>query len=420
MSNSGVTLRKKLRRFADRLCLTLFILFLLFSTLVQILQWVFRYRAERLLADFHAIRLHQSTWEDAQALMHRWGAWGHYDGSCTQISCRYSITLVDLAAGFIDHSAITHLPAFIFHPASIGLYEFAGGRFGALQIRFIVQDGRIWRTTAALDIHVPRGRIFSGYDYVDGDLVLYAQSRQSLNKLQPDSHWILGGNEQLAQHPMYKVGRPGGCTSCLLGEVTYAIQTSLDDIRRLTSYNFDCFTSRNCQILEDLLPAARDWYLYEPPWGTSYDSAKPSASPKPCDIPVWALGRDANAVIAVTTSGAFQQNEHGIQNEVADARYDEMLKGTVPYRIGSMVLIHAFSGSFDYPPLEQAEHIEPGKKYLLLVNTPMELPKNSPEKDGALQQLMLERCGVFEDSPENRAALTKGFAMNDRLRVAEF
>ena len=42
-----------------------------------------RWRAEQLLADMHQIRLYQTTWADAQRLMHHWGAWGQYDGPCT-------------------------------------------------------------------------------------------------------------------------------------------------------------------------------------------------------------------------------------------------------------------------------------------------------------------------------------------------
>jgi hypothetical protein len=46
---------------------------------VQIQQRMLRWRAERLLAEIHQTRLYQSTWADAQQLMHRWGAWGHAD-----------------------------------------------------------------------------------------------------------------------------------------------------------------------------------------------------------------------------------------------------------------------------------------------------------------------------------------------------
>jgi hypothetical protein len=60
---------------------------------VQIQQQMSRWRAERLLADMHQIRLYQSTWADAPRLMHRWRARGHYEGSCTAASCKYEIEM---------------------------------------------------------------------------------------------------------------------------------------------------------------------------------------------------------------------------------------------------------------------------------------------------------------------------------------
>ncbi len=73
---------------------TLAVLLLAFAA-VQFQQWMLRWRAERLMADMHQIRLYQSTWADAQGPMYRWGAWGHYDGGCTATSCRYEIDLTD-------------------------------------------------------------------------------------------------------------------------------------------------------------------------------------------------------------------------------------------------------------------------------------------------------------------------------------
>ena len=67
--------------------------------LVRVQQYVFRHRAERLLADFQSMQLHESTWTDAQALMTRWGAWGHYDGTCTATDCAYKIELGDTGSG---------------------------------------------------------------------------------------------------------------------------------------------------------------------------------------------------------------------------------------------------------------------------------------------------------------------------------
>src|ERR1700759_4734177 len=65
---------------------------------VETQQRMLRGRAERLMADMHQIRLYQSTWADGQRLIHRWGAWGHYEGSCTAASCVYGIEMGSIAS----------------------------------------------------------------------------------------------------------------------------------------------------------------------------------------------------------------------------------------------------------------------------------------------------------------------------------
>ena len=42
---------------------------------IEARQWLFRTRAEALLADIKFLELHQSSWPDAQKLMTRWGKW---------------------------------------------------------------------------------------------------------------------------------------------------------------------------------------------------------------------------------------------------------------------------------------------------------------------------------------------------------
>src|ERR1700679_451505 len=91
VSNSKMTFRKwavRIVLFAGGIGLSLVLIaFLAVQTQQQMLRW----HAERLMADMHQIRLYQSTWADAQRLMHRWGAWGHYDGNCTAASCKYEM-----------------------------------------------------------------------------------------------------------------------------------------------------------------------------------------------------------------------------------------------------------------------------------------------------------------------------------------
>src|SRR5438309_1434163 len=104
---------------------------------VQIQQRTLRWRAERLSADMHTIRLYQSTWADAQRLMYRWGAWGHYDGSCTAADCKYEIRIASIA---------TSVPYVPFHAwlywllrhDRLNLYSWFGGRASSYGASFTV------------------------------------------------------------------------------------------------------------------------------------------------------------------------------------------------------------------------------------------------------------------------------------------
>src|SRR5580698_8341667 len=93
-------LKPGMLRVAKRVGLAALALLFVAVIFIQVQQRIFRYRAEHLLADMQAIRLHQSSWRDAQALLHRWGAWGHDDGTCTFTNCRYKIVLMDEGSRF--------------------------------------------------------------------------------------------------------------------------------------------------------------------------------------------------------------------------------------------------------------------------------------------------------------------------------
>jgi hypothetical protein len=110
-------------------CLAALAVVLMTFAAVQFQQRLLRWRAERLMADMHQIRLYQSTWADAQRLMHRWGAWGHYDGSCTAESCRYEIEIGDPIYGFNPRSEINWLMRGLYLVRSSGLF---GGHIAAL------------------------------------------------------------------------------------------------------------------------------------------------------------------------------------------------------------------------------------------------------------------------------------------------
>jgi hypothetical protein len=376
---------------------------------VQFQQRMLRWRAERLSADMHQIRLYQSTWADAQRLMHRWGAWGHYDGTCTAASCKYEIEMGSVAFYNPHVPRNTWLVWLLMHDR-FNLYSWFGGRGSAFTASFTVHDGTIWRESSAMGVVVSRRKVKRDDDY-DRTLYVSAKSYQRLHRTIEDPFTYMGSEDELAKHPYYKVGRPGGCMiNCEIGVVYYSTHSPPAEIERLTSYNFSCFTRFSpCAELEDLLPAAKEWHLYKE------DELKQSSSPeKPCDVPVWALARDARYVLAVEALTTKMEKigwEQDWFQEATKVRVIASLKEPAPWPLGAVVTANPYARYEPLPPAD-AEHLAPGKRYLVF-------PIGNDQRDRLVTKnspITLERCGVQDDTPENRRELEKGFAQNDSLR----
>ena len=281
----------------------------------------------------HQIRLYQSSWADAQRLMKRWGTWGDYEGSCTARSCRYTIEMADLSFFTLHTPRHAWVDWLLLHD-HFNLYNFFGGRGAAFKTSFTVRDGTIWRESSAIGV-VVASRKPRRDDVYDETLFVDGQSRQRLARTLEDPFRFLGSNEQLAQHPYYKVGRPGGCKiNCQMASVTYSTHTPPKEIERLTAYNFSCFTRFHpCAELDDVLPAAKEWHLYKDEESNA-SALDPSSLPKaPCDISVWALARDARYVLAVKVLSAKRVTEQGSDREMANVRIVGSLKAPSPGRL---------------------------------------------------------------------------------------
>jgi hypothetical protein len=394
---------------------------------VQIQQRTLRWHAERLMADMHQIRLYQSTWADAQRLMHRWGAWGHYDGTCTAASCKYEI-----AMGSIDYfNPRAPRPDWVYwllRHDRLNLYQWFGGRGSAVKASFTVHDGTIWRESTAIGVSIPRRRM---HRYTDANTILVSDdfditisvgsaSYQRLHRTLENWIAFIGDSEdELAQHPYYKVGRPDGCMiNCQMGMAYYSTHTPPAEIERLTSYNFSCFTRFNpCAHIEDLLPAAKEWHLYDNAYDSSPTVPKPGPLPPPCsNIPVWAQARDARYVLAVealSTEIVKHHEDYGeYLREVTKVRVVSSLKEPAPWLPGAIVSADHIYWLNDASQSSEGEHLVPGRRYIVFaIGNDVRnhiLTEDSP--------IMFERCGVQEDTPEIRRELEKGFAQNDTLR----
>jgi hypothetical protein len=181
-------------------------------------------------------------------------------------------------------------------------------------------------------------------------------------------------------------------------------------------------------MLEDLLPAAKDWHLYAPPWGLADDQPQQTAagSSIPCRTPVWALGRDATAVLGVesVTNAQIKQpypfSGKDISYEEAKVRLISTLKGDAPWPKGSLLTVLPYPGDPINRPFEAPEHLIAGKRFLAIVFEAFAHFDGPPPREYIDQRLNLDRCSVLDDVLENRAALARGFGMNDHLRVKEF
>src|SRR5579871_1680657 len=411
--------------FAGGLVLSLVVLTFL---AVQIQQQTLRWHAERLSADMHQIRLYQSTWADAQRLMHRWGAWGHYDGSCTAESCEYEIEM----------DSITHynprIPRhdwldWLLRHDRLNLYQWFGGRGSAFRASFTVHDGTIWMESTAIGVSVPRRRIRTGNnDDFEWSLSVGAVSYQRLHRTLGQFGVLMGDFEdELAKHPYYKVGRPDGCEiNCQIAVAYYSTHTPSAEIERLTSYDFSCFTRFNpCAQIVDLLPAAKEWHLYDNPYDSSptvpIPPPRPESSvslpkprpPIPCSsIPIWAQARDARYVLAVealSTEVVKNHDDYGDSHrEVAMIRVVGSLKESAPWLPGVIV---SAGPLYWHSDASEDEHLVPGRRYIVFAigndRRDQMITKDSP--------ISFERCGLQEDTPEIRRELEKGFAQNDTL-----
>ena len=383
-------------------CVTALALILLAFVLVQFQQNLLRWRAERLMADVHRLRLYQSNWADAQQLMSRWGAWGHYDGNCTAKDCRYAILLTDQSERVLYFSNpatikwLTRLKAYT-------LYRWLGGRDSIVYFAFVVQDGTIWRTHVYVGVFAPPGSLdLEDEGYL---LIVDAKSQQALSDSKDGAH-VRGSEDDLALHPYYRAGRPGGCTSCMAVGITYSTRTPQAEIDRLTSFDLSCLTRFfSCKMPEDLMPAGKEWHIYHDDELYAIDQLSKSLPPKACDIPLWALARDSGTVLVVDGVAVLQESHDGASNEWAAAKVVTYIKGVPRWPIGSTVKIQPFGGQMASPPFQQEEHVALGKRYVILpaedtYGTPEAFgPYGRPPESVDAEEIRLPRCGLQEDSP---------------------
>jgi hypothetical protein len=412
-------LRARLLRILRVTTIALVSLIVLAFLFVQGQQYLLRYRAKHLLADFHSLRLKQSNWQDAQRLMSRWGAFGHYDNTCTAKECGYVITLEDIGSRINSH-LYEYMEARwpqSYSGITLGrVIQVLGGRYARMRMGFLVEDSVVVRSSIGVAVGVPQDDFWCDFDCGGYELLLSARASQSLKPIWEKWPWIAGDDEQLAQHANYKAGRPSGCEGCMAGMVTFTPYASQNEISTLSSYNLGCLTRHfhPCRTLSDVLPIARDWHLYPTVEGGP-EPPEPLGPPKPCDIPIPVLGRDATSVLEIKVLSVGTQKEppdslypSGRTIETDKVQIVAKLKGTKNWPLNTTTTAIPYAWDVNFP-WKAAEHLEAAKSFVVALDS-----EDQPET-----LLSIPRCGVLPDSLEVRRELAKGFAQNDVLHRKE-
>lgn len=221
-----------------KLCLwvltSLLVIYLILLAAVQISQRIARRRAEHLLSDLRGLQLERSSWSDAQALMQRWGRWGHYEGTCDTDHCDYRIHFD--SAGMVTGPTATSERFFnLFSRSAEMATTVLSAHLPYVEGGFHLQNNLVVGTWFSLGTNVPG----------EGQLMSRVIGTHNLERydLWPE------------KDPEYRTVLRTGTIGYFFTQFTAA--TKQEDVEWLTAVNFSCITRWvPCREMGDLLPSA--------------------------------------------------------------------------------------------------------------------------------------------------------------------
>jgi hypothetical protein len=399
----------------------------LWLTLIAAPMRLTRWRMSRLLADYHSLYPMQSTWDDAERLIARWGRWGRYKGDCNSNDCQYLIRIDDPYRNLIDKlpepTQERVLSSSLWQVIWRKL-ERLGYRSSALMILFQVQDGKIVRTYTMMHMDVVDAGPPEHWSYRLGvSALVYPRLASITMNGRSEPSRLMGNDQQLALHPDYKVGRPSGCEGCEFGYITYTPTLPHHEAVLLTNFNLNCLTRfRACTSIGDLLPEGAGWHLYDDGPSNLYPPS--SGHPLPCRTEPRALARDATSVLEVEVLDRlpdFQAEpyEEGDRQELVRARILQAWKNPIHDSPGSTIQLTPFSREKASPPhwpAVAAEHLLVGHRALVFLRE--DAPTNyslDPNKSGVVAY-QLGPCGVVDDTSENLSTVQVGLSQDISYR----
>ncbi|HTF63124.1 MAG TPA: hypothetical protein VK638_10480 [Edaphobacter sp.] len=221
---------------------SLLVIYLVLLATVQISQRITRRRAEHLLSDLQGLKLERSSWSDAQALIQRWGRWGHYEGTCDVDHCDYEIHF-DSVGTVTGPIVISDRFFNLFVRTARMATSVLGTHLTYVEGGFRLQNNLGIETSFSLVTNTPAG----------GQIMSRVTGTRTRD-LEPYDLW-----PEKDPHPEYRTVLRSGTMGYFFTQFTAA--TKQEDVAWLTAVNFSCITRWiPCREMGDLLPSA--WAKY--------------------------------------------------------------------------------------------------------------------------------------------------------------
>jgi hypothetical protein len=367
------------------------------AAFVNVQQRVLRWRAERLLADIRAIQMGKSTWSDAQRLMHKWGAWGMWDGACTADSCEYQIALQDASHAtalyfWTGTRSITRSEGRAYRDWERWVYALLGGRITKIDADFRVTNGVVWGKSFT---------VFTARD-LSADDFLVAEALGKM-RFRPGGDW-----DSLQLHPEYTISaagpcagcRDGACTICEMIRTRYTPHADPAIIDQLSEVNLSCITKWfRCNEPREIMPSA--WRLYQ-----QDGSLSEGVSPEwpSCKIPVEALARDYEYALLTRV-----ESVKSARDPDGNLRYEARLQPVANVKGEAMWERETLAHWLQTADLGGADTVMPGGVRTADVRAGdriVFLFEELPSADSV--SLGETRCSYIPDTEQNRMAVQRG------------
>lgn len=361
---------------------------LLIVSVIQIDQYLFRWRVERLLADIRSLKLRATSHNEAQLILGHWKSAIHYGNGCNEIDCSLDIILDDpinyhLSGIFANH--VIHVIAVVdVGKMLFGEYLRLGGRAAGARGFIDIRNGTVLHTAFSAFVQVPQNNgHFPGHEYT---LIGGAYSV---------SHFWPGIPADLFLHPNYSIGGPSGCKpACLMVWAKFTAYADPADVLRLMQFDLSCLTHwlHPCASEGDIMPAAWAQASVEKPQIETAGKEYRTCGPRTLQI----LGRDRRNAAVVDIVRSFRTSPNSSRELHWDTRANlvERLKGAISWDRGTE---REFTISeYALPSGSTESEFHSGSRFILFFDR---WTDESPR---------LEPCGAVPFSASNLASVRAG------------